>query len=329
MGDVSVFTGLLIERDRINRTIQISQVHYAKQIIESYGMQNCNPVLTPMDTKDTERNTTKNTEHNTTMCSPQDKTLFQAMVGTLMYLANGTRLAISYAVRRLAQFSSNPREKHLIAINRVIRYIKGTVNAKLHLATSDSQRTGYFDSSWLDDPTDRRSMYGIAIQWNGSPILWKSKKHSMITMSTCESEYLAGTELIRELSWIRNIQIGLNLPPPLPITVFGDNENANGIATSGVQHRTRHIEARHYYITEKVREAMIEMKYLPTEEMIPDMFTKALPCDTIRRHSRSLGLQYPPTRHICTVCNIVFHSNNNLHKHLRKQHGYNKAVNLS
>jgi len=73
----------------------------------------------------------------------------------------------------------------------------------------------------------------------------------MITMSTCESEYLAGTELIRDLSWIRNILIALNLSPPLPITVFGDNENANSIATTGIQHRTRHIEARHYYITEK------------------------------------------------------------------------------
>ena len=150
----------------------------------------------------------------------------------------------------------------------------------------------------------------------------------MITMSTCESEYLAGTELIRELAWIRNILIGLNFPPALPITVFGDNENANGIATSGVQHGIRHIEARYYYITEKVREGMIEVKYLPTEEMIPDMFTKALPRDTIRRHSKALGLEYSIPQHNCTVCKADFSSNNLLHKHLHEEHDYNKGVNL-
>jgi len=57
----------------------------------------------------------------------------------------------------------------------------------------------------------------------------------MVTMSTCESEYLAGTELIRDLCWIRNIFIGLNFPPTLPITVFRDNGNANGTASNSVQ----------------------------------------------------------------------------------------------
>jgi len=73
----------------------------------------------------------------------------------------------------------------------------------------------------------------------------------------------------------------IRLSPPLPITVFGDNENANSIATTRVQHRTRHIEARHYYMTEKVKEGMIVVKYLPTKELISDMFTKAMPRDAI------------------------------------------------
>jgi len=57
MGNISIFTGLLIERERTKRTIQVSQAHYAKQIIKAYSMQNCNPVLTPMETKDIVQNT--------------------------------------------------------------------------------------------------------------------------------------------------------------------------------------------------------------------------------------------------------------------------------
>ena len=152
------------------RTIQVSQAHYAKQIIESYGMQQCNPVLTPMELKEI--------VHNTGTCTQEDKTLFQRMVGSVLYLANGTRPDISYAVTRLAQFASNPSEQHMLAIKRVLRYIKGTMEAKLLLATSNSNLIGYFDSSWLDNPRDRRSTYGLAILWNGSLLLWKSKIHN-------------------------------------------------------------------------------------------------------------------------------------------------------
>jgi len=65
---------------------------------------------------------------------------------------------------------------------------------------------------------------------------------------------------------------------------FGLQPGFDSIATTGVQHRTRHIEATYYYITEKVREGMIVVKYLPTKKMMPDMFTKALPRNTICYH---------------------------------------------
>jgi len=65
---------------------------------------------------------------------------------------------------------------------------------------------------------------------------------------------------------------------------LGLQPHFDSIAATGVQHRTRHIEATYYYITEKVREGMIVVKYLPTKKMMPDMFTKALPRDTICHH---------------------------------------------
>jgi len=65
---------------------------------------------------------------------------------------------------------------------------------------------------------------------------------------------------------------------------FGLQPGFDSITTTDVQYRTRHIEATYYYITEKVRKGMIVVKYLPTKKMMPDMFTKALPRDTICHH---------------------------------------------
>ena len=80
-----------------------------------------------------------------------------------------------------------------------------------------------------------------------------------------------------------------------------DQEYIDGIAATGVQHRPWHIEAKHFYITENVREGLIVVQYLPTGHMIPDMFTKALPWDTVRRHSRSLGVEFPTPQHTCFI----------------------------
>jgi len=92
---------------------------------------------------------------------------------------------------------------------------------------------------------------------------------------------LAGIELIQDLSQIRNILIVLNLFPLLPITVFGNHQNANNIVTRRVNYRIRYIKARYYYIMEKVKDGIIVVKYLPTKDIIADVFNKALSQDTI------------------------------------------------
>jgi len=65
---------------------------------------------------------------------------------------------------------------------------------------------------------------------------------------------------------------------------FGLQPGFDSIITTDIQYRTRHIEATYYYITEKVRKGIIVVKYLPTKKIMPDMFTKALPRDTICHH---------------------------------------------
>ena len=88
----------------------------------------------------------------------------------------------------------------------------------------------------------------------------KSKKHKAVNLSTTDAEYLAATELTRDVSWVETLFEGLSLRMAKPVELFGDNENANGIANgTTINNRTRHIAIRECYVTEKATKGDIKI----------------------------------------------------------------------
>ena len=80
-------------------------------------MEDCKPVGTPMCTG---LKLTKDDESKEV-----DQTLYRSMIGKLQYVVH-TRPDIALAVGIVARFSAKPRETHLMAIKRIMRYLKGT-----------------------------------------------------------------------------------------------------------------------------------------------------------------------------------------------------------
>ena len=54
-----------------------------------------------------------------------NQTLYRSMIGKLQYVVHN-RPDIALSVGIVARFSANPRENHLIAVKRIMRYLKGT-----------------------------------------------------------------------------------------------------------------------------------------------------------------------------------------------------------
>ena len=193
---------------------------------------------------------------------------------------------LAFVLSRIAQFASCPTTKHLAAVKHVFRYLKATTatNCKLRIKGSEENPTviGYFDTSFADDWDDSRSTYGYTILYGGSAVLLKSKKHKAVNLSTTDAAYLAATELTRDVSWVETLFEGLPLRMAKPVEhMFGDNENANGIANgTTINSRTRHIAIRECYVTEKATKGDIKITWIPTSEEIADMFTKPLPRET-------------------------------------------------
>ena len=90
---------------------------------------------------------------------------------------------------------SNPKWSHYQAAVRILRYIQGTLKYGVLFPSrrkSEPKLVGYYDSDWCGDRVDIRSTSGYLFKFLGGPISWSSKKQPIVTLSTCEAEYIAG-----------------------------------------------------------------------------------------------------------------------------------------
>jgi hypothetical protein len=97
--------------------IFISQEKYTTDILKRFKMDDCKPIKTPMPS-----NGYLDLDEGG---KPVDQTLYHSMIGSLLYLTT-SRLDIMFSVCMCARFQACPKEPHLSAIKRILRYLKHT-----------------------------------------------------------------------------------------------------------------------------------------------------------------------------------------------------------
>ena len=63
----------------------------------------------------------------------------------------------------------------------------------LYSKTEDYKLVGYSNSDWCGDIDDRKSTSGYVLFIGNTTFTWLSKKQSIMTLSTCEAEYVAAS----------------------------------------------------------------------------------------------------------------------------------------
>ena len=93
-----------------------------------------------------------------------DPTAYRSLAGALQYLTF-TRPDITYAVQQICLHMHDPREPHLTALKRILRYLRGTVDfsLQLHWRSSSTELIVYTVADWAGCPDTRRSTSGYAI----------------------------------------------------------------------------------------------------------------------------------------------------------------------
>nr|XP_023911341.1 uncharacterized protein LOC112022955 [Quercus suber] len=105
-----------------------------------------------------------------------DPTLYRSMIGSLLYLT-ASRPNIAFSVGVCARFQAAPKESHLTAVKRIIRYINGTSDYKIwHSKDSNECLVGYSDADWTGCIDDRKSTSGGYFYFGNNLVSWISKK---------------------------------------------------------------------------------------------------------------------------------------------------------
>ncbi|XP_071729165.1 uncharacterized mitochondrial protein AtMg00810-like [Rutidosis leptorrhynchoides] len=284
LGPLNYFLGIYVTRTTSG--MYLSQKKYATEILERADMANCNPSRTPVDTCS-----------KLTAFSPpiKDPTLYRSLAGALQYLTF-TCPNISYAFQQVCLFMHDPRETHLAALRRIMRYVQGTIDLGLQLHTSPTTSlTAYSDAEWADYPTTRRSTSGYCVFLGDNLLSWSSKRQQTPSRSSAEAKYCGVANAVAETCWIHNLLRELHCPLFSATLVYCDNVSAVYMSGNPVQHqRTKHIEIDIHFVRDLVTKGHVRVLHVPSRYQYADIFTKGLPTALLDEFRTSLNVRAAP-----------------------------------
>ena len=137
----------------------------------------------------------------------------------------------------------------------------------------------------------RGAISGYVYLINNGAVSWSSKQQKLVTLSTTELKYIGLTHATKEAIWIRSFLMEVLGWPDDPLLLYSDNQSAIALAKDDRFHtRTKHIDIRFHFIRYAVAEGKIQLEFCPTEDMVADALTKALPSLKVKHFASSMGL---------------------------------------
>ncbi|KAD5961709.1 hypothetical protein E3N88_13182 [Mikania micrantha] len=283
MGEAEVILGIRIKHE--NNGICITQSHYIEKISKKFNFQDCFSSSTPMDPN------IKLLPNKGVAVSQLE---YSRVIGSLMYAMISTRPDIAFAVGKLSRYTSNPSSNYWQALNRVLRYLKGTMNYGLNYTRFPSILEGYSDASWITNMEDHSSTSGWVFLLGGGAISWASKKQTCITHSTMESEFVALAATGKEAEWLKNLIYEIPLwPKPIsPISIRCDSVATLAKAYNQVYNgKSRHLGVRHNMIRDLITNGVISLEFVKTQQNLADHLTKGFCRDLVHKSAKGMGLK--------------------------------------
>ena len=282
LGRMKYFLGVEIHQTEAG--IFLCQGKYASEILARFGMGSCNAVNNPM-VPGTKLSSQEKGEEI-------DRTEYKQLIGSLIYITT-TRPDIMYAVSFLSRFMATPKEGHLLAAKRILRYLKGTMNFGIfYKRSSDNTLKGYTDSDFAGDLDGGKSTSGYVFMMGDGAVAWSSKKQPIVTLSTTEAEYVAATACACQSIWMREVLNSIEEDLCKCVTVFCDNSSSIKLSKNPVFHRrTKHINVKFHFIRDLIKKGDVELMYCGTKEQLADIMTKPLKLEDFVKLQMLLGVQ--------------------------------------
>jgi hypothetical protein len=199
-----------------------------------------------------------------------------------------TRPDLAFAYSELSKYVQSPGLPHMHAAEHALRYLRGTFDKSLKFSRDTplvDTVWGWVDSDWAGDTDTRRSHAAYILMLNGGPISWKSRRQDSVALSTSEAEYMAASEVGKEIQYLRALLHDVGFTQLAPTNVYEDNLACIAMSTNPVRRKSsRHIDMRVHYCRELYTAGVMKLIPLRTHLMVADALTKSLPGPALSKH---------------------------------------------
>ena len=271
LGELRWYGGCHYTREREMGTLTISQKTFADELVKTFCVTSTQSVPLRVGVKLEEFNEDEKVENWP----------FRELVGSLMWLSIPTRPDIANAVRAVARYCTAPRAIHWKAALGILEYINGISEYGIIFqrgTLSGISLEVFADADYASKATDRRSVSGGLIMCGVASVCWFSRTQKCATFSTSEAEYVALRDAVKELLFFRQVwrfMLPSKVMPCFP--VFEDNQGAVQLAQNPITNsNSKHIDVRHHFLRELVRQRDIKIVQVPYEFQHADILAKAL-----------------------------------------------------
>jgi len=258
------------------------QQKYVKELIKRFGMESAKPIDPPIS---------PSTRLVIDDGNPSvEEKSYRGMIGLLLYLST-SRPDIVFSVSLCAHFQSKPKETHLKAVKRILRYLKHTPDIALWYPRGCKfDLIGYAHADYTGFLVNRKSTSSMAHFLGPCLVSWTTKEQYSVAMSTAEARYVVATSCFAQLFWIRQQLKDFSIDTGC-IYIFCDSTGAINIAKNPCQHnKTKYIDIRHHFLRDNVEKGLISMNFCATNTQIADIYTKALSREQFEKNRLELGL---------------------------------------
>ena len=196
----------------------------------------------------------------------------------LLYLSQRARPDIRTAVSFLCGRVQYPDEDDYKKLTRLIRYLQDTIDLPLVLSADGSGNIRWYVDASYAVHCDMRSHTGGTMTMGKGSIYSTSVKQKLVTRSSTDAEVVGVHDVLPQILWTAYFLKGQGIRVDDSI-LYQDNTSSIQLEKNGrssASKRSRHMNIRYFYVTDRVKSGEIRIEYCPTDQMRGDFFTKPL-----------------------------------------------------
>ena len=285
-GKLEWLLGVRYYFDEKTGAVSCNQKSNIENILNKYGMRDCNAAPLPMSpSADLESLPTETID-------PAVIAIYSSLIGELLYIAINTVPQISYVMSALTRYMTRATEAHLKYAKHVLRYLKGVMDRRITWC-ADNCRDPHkrheiwacADSSYADCKPSRKSTMAYGLFVNNAVFSWKSCLSSIVATSTCEAELMAYCSCACEVLYARKLAAELGFCQLSPTKIYEDNEGAMVLVKNmHLRNRSKHIALRFSFAQILYQLGQIKPVAVPSIDQHADIGTKATGQPIFDRH---------------------------------------------